>query len=222
MKCKQEANVLLEAHDLACVRGGRELFSGLSFTLRAGEALIVEGNNGSGKTSLLRILCGFHQPTAGSVTWCGKLLDRHGYRQQVSYIGHRSGVKPDLTVSENLAFSQRLTGTGSRSVSTETSEIQEAVRAVGLFRQRNLLTRKLSAGQKRRVAFARLQLEKRLIWVLDEPLTALDEGFVTKVKELLKKHLDQNGILILTTHRQLRIPARNIKRVSIVQPCSRP
>ena len=213
---ERESSVL-EARDLACIRGGRELFSGLNFTLGPGEALIVEGSNGSGKTSLLRILCGFYQPVVGSVTWCGKLLGRHeDYRQQISYIGHHSGVKPDLTASENLSFSQRLMGTGLNGASGGESEIRETVRAVGLFKQRNLLTRKLSAGQKRRVAFARLQLEKRLIWILDEPLTALDEGFIVKIKELLQKHLDQNGILVLTTHRQLKISSHNVvKRINI-------
>jgi len=200
--------------------GGRELFSNLSFTLEPGEALVVEGGNGSGKTSLLRILCGFHQPTVGSITWCEKLIDKHeSYRQQISYIGHQSGVKLDLTVLENLTFAQQLAGSRLDSENGHESETMKIIRTVGLFKQRNILVRKLSAGQKRRIAFARLQLEKRLIWILDEPLTALDEDFVTKIKELLKQHLGQNGMLVLTTHRQLKIPAYNVKRLNLTQSC---
>lgn len=200
--------------------GGRELFSNLSFTLEPGEALVVEGGNGSGKTSLLRILCGFHQPAVGSVTWCEKLIDKHeSYRQQISYIGHQSGIKLDLTVLENLTFAQQLAGSRLDGENGHESEIMKIIRTVGLFKQRNILVRKLSAGQKRRLAFARLQLEKRLIWILDEPLTALDEDFVTKIKELLKQHLSQNGMLVLTTHRQLKIPAYNVKRLNLTQLC---
>ncbi len=211
---REQGTSVLEARDLRCVMGGRELFSNLGFTLEPGEALMVEGGNGSGKTSLLRILCGFHQPAEGSITWCGKLIDKHeNYRQQISYIGHQSGVKLDLTVLENLTFAQRLAS--SRLNGENESEIMNIIRTVGLFKQRNVLVRKLSAGQKRRIAFARLPLEKRLIWILDEPLTALDEDFVTKIKELLKQHLGQNGMLILTTHRQLKIPTYNVKRLSL-------
>ncbi len=206
----QEVSVL-EAHDLKCVKGSAELFSNIHFELQSGEALVVEGRNGSGKTSLLRILCGFNYPAEGEINWDGVSIDGHeSYQQQISYIGHASGVKLDLTVLENLDFAQRLAGSDRNE-----SEIKDIIRTVDLFKQRNILTRKLSAGQKRRVALARLQLEERQLWILDEPLTALDREFVTKFEEVLKRHLENNGMLIVTTHRELVLPATQMKRINL-------
>ncbi len=206
----QEVSVL-EAHDLKCVKGSTELFSNVHLELESGEALVVEGSNGSGKTSLLRILCGFNYPADGEITWNGESVEGHdNYQQQISYIGHASGVKLDLTVTENLVFAQRLVG----SDRTE-AEIKEIIRAVGLFKQRNILTRKLSAGQKRRVALARLQLEERQLWILDEPLTALDKDFVAEFEMVLKNHLEQKGMLIVTIHRELKLPSTLMKKISL-------
>lgn len=206
----QEVSVL-QAFNLACVRGRTELFANVSFKVQTGEALVVEGSNGSGKTSLLRILCGFNLPSEGKLTWCDIPIDEHdSYQQQISFIGHASGVKLDLTVLENLVFAQRMVGSNHTD-----SDLKEIIRGVGLSKQKNVLTRKLSAGQKRRVALARLQLEGRKIWVLDEPLTALDKDFVNGFQEVLKNHLDQNGMLILTTHRDLTIPSHEVIRLNL-------
>ncbi|MDH3607713.1 MAG: cytochrome c biogenesis heme-transporting ATPase CcmA [Gammaproteobacteria bacterium] len=202
---------VLKAHDLKCVKGSTELFSNVHFEVQSGEALVVEGSNGSGKTSLLRILCGFNYPAEGEISWNGTSIDGHeSYQQQISFIGHASGVKLDLTVLENLIFAQRLVGSDRKE-----EEIKEIIRKVGLFKQRNILTRKLSAGQKRRVALARLQLEERQLWILDEPLTALDRDFVTEFEIVLKKHLEQKGMLIVTTHRELVLPAAQMKRINL-------
>ena len=206
----QEVSVL-KAHDLKCVKGSTELFSNIHFQVESGEALVVEGSNGSGKTSLLRILCGFNYPAEGEISWCGTPIDRHDeYQQQISYIGHASGVKLDLTVLENLVFAQRLVGSD-----CDENEIKEIIRAVGLFKQRNVLARKLSAGQKRRVALARLQLEERSLWILDEPLTALDKTFVNEFEAVLKNHLENNGMLIVTTHRDLVLPTKVKKHINL-------
>ena len=206
----QEVSVL-KAHDLKCVKGSTELFSNVHFEVQSGEALVVEGSNGSGKTSLLRILCGFNYPAEGEISWNGTSIDGHeSYQQQISFIGHASGVKLDLTVLENLVFAQRLVGSDRKE-----EEIKEIIRTVGLFKQRNILTRKLSAGQKRRVALARLQLEERQLWVLDEPLTALDRDFVTEFEMVLKNHLEQKGMLIVTTHRELVLPSTQMKRINL-------
>jgi len=206
----QEVSVL-SAHDLKCVKGSTELFSNIHFEIKAGEALVVEGSNGSGKTSLLRILCGFNYPAEGKIYWNEESIESHeSYQQQLSFIGHTSGVKLDLTVLENLIFAQRLVGTN-----RQESEIKEIIREVGLFKQRNILTRKLSAGQKRRVALARLQLEERQLWVLDEPLTALDREFVGEFEVVLKKHLDNSGMLVVTTHRELVLPVEQLKHISL-------
>ncbi|MYB89380.1 MAG: cytochrome c biogenesis heme-transporting ATPase CcmA [Proteobacteria bacterium] len=202
---------VLEAHDLKCIRGDKELFSGLGFSIISGETLVVKGSNGSGKTSLLRIICGFSQPAAGRVTWCSEPIYGHeNYRQQVSYVGHQSGVKPDLTVLENLVFMQRLAGENSKE-----PEIKEIVRAAGLFGQRNMMTGKLSAGQRRRLALAKLMLQQRTIWVLDEPLTALDKEFIGRFEQVLKDHLENEGILVVTTHRELKIPEHRVKRIGL-------
>ncbi len=202
---------VLRAHDLKCVKGSTELFSNIHFQIESGEALVVEGSNGSGKTSLLRILCGFNYPAEGEISWCGKTIDGHeDYQQQISYIGHASGVKLDLTVLENLVFAQRLVGSD-----RDETEIKDIIRSVGLFKQRNVLTRKLSAGQKRRVALARLQLEERKLWVLDEPLTALDKEFVTDFENVLKKHLEDDGMLVVTTHRELLLPDSLTKKINL-------
>ncbi len=206
----QEVSVL-KAHDLKCVKGSTELFSDIHFQVESGEALVVEGSNGSGKTSLLRILCGFNYPAEGEISWNGQSIDGHeSYQQQISFIGHASGVKLDLTVLENLVFAQRLVGS-----ERSEEEIKEIIRAVGLFKQRNILTRKLSAGQKRRVALARLQLEERQLWVLDEPLTALDRNFVTEFEKVLETHLNNKGMLIVTTHQELVLPSAQIKRINL-------
>lgn len=202
---------VLKAHDLKCVKGSTELFSDIHFQVESGEALVVEGSNGSGKTSLLRILCGFNYPAEGEISWNGQSIDGHeSYQQQISFIGHASGVKLDLTVLENLVFAQRLVGS-----ERSEEEIKEIIRAVGLFKQRNILTRKLSAGQKRRVALARLQLEERQLWVLDEPLTALDRNFVTEFEKVLETHLNNKGMLIVTTHQELVLPSAQIKRINL-------
>ncbi len=204
---------VLTAHELKCVKGRTALFCNLNFSIKLGEALVVEGSNGSGKTSLLKILCGFNRPAEGEVTWCGESIERHeNYQQQISYVGHQSGVKLDLTVFENILFTQRLVNTDRKE-----SEVKGIIRMAGLSKQRNILTRKLSVGQRRRVALARLQLERRLIWVLDEPLTALDKDFVTKFEMILKNHLNQKGMLVLTTHRELKIPAYRVKRITLSQ-----
>ncbi len=172
---------------------------------------MVRGSNGSGKTSLLRIICGFSQPAEGRVTWCSEPIYGHeNFRQQVSYVGHQSGVKPDLTVLENLVFMQRLAGESSKE-----SEVKEVVRTAGLFGQRNMMTGKLSAGQKRRLALAKLQLQRRAIWVLDEPLTALDKEFIGSFEQVLKDHLENRGILVVTTHRELKIPEHRVKRIEL-------
>lgn len=172
---------------------------------------MVRGSNGSGKTSLLRIICGFSQPAEGRVTWCSEPIYRHeNYRQQVSYVGHQSGVKPDLTVLENLVFMQRLAGENSNE-----PEVKKVVRTAGLFGQRNMMTGKLSAGQKRRLALAKLQLQQRAVWVLDEPLTALDKEFIGRFEQVLKEHLESEGILVVTTHRELKIPEHRVKRIEL-------
>ncbi|MBI5039858.1 MAG: cytochrome c biogenesis heme-transporting ATPase CcmA [Gammaproteobacteria bacterium] len=185
-----------EALDLHCVRHDRTLFAGLSFSLAPGQILQIEGPNGSGKTSLLRMLCGLLQPAQGEVRWRG--LDIQAQRAEfladVAYVGHLQGIKEDLTPRENLRMVQSL-GRARTSIS-----LDQALAQVGLYGFEDLPSRTLSAGQRRRVALARLLVLDARVWVLDEPFTALDRAGKALIESLLEMHSRNDGIAVLTTH----------------------
>ena len=194
---------MLEATELECERGGRKLFAGLSFKLGAGELLRIAGQNGSGKTSLLRILCGLLAPTLGDVRWKGARIAelREDYSRDLVYLGHAPAVKDDLTPYENLDIACRLMG----------AEVhQEALGwALAAFSVPDLPVRKLSQGQRRRAALSRLLLSESVrLWLLDEPFAALDTAAVTYTEELLGRHLAAGGSVVYTTHQPTGIDAR--------------
>lgn len=201
----------LEVRGLACTRNERRLFSGLSFSLDAGEVLLIEGPNGSGKTSLLRVLCGLGLADAGVVYWCDRDVGEHRaeFLAQIAYVGHANGIKLDLTVRENLVYARALGGAYSAST------IDDPLRELRLASLSGTLCRKLSAGQRRRVALARLLVLDARLWLLDEPLTALDAGSTRRFEALLQAHLDGSGSLVLTTHRPIDLGAHRIKRISL-------
>ncbi len=186
----------LALQGLGCIKGERELFRQLEVSVPAGTLLRVEGENGSGKTTLLRLICGLFYPDAGTVVWNGQDIthDPAAYYTDLTYIGHHPGVKDDLSPLENLLIDQHL-GTGTLRLTPEA-----ALAAVGLASQAQQLCRRLSSGQRRRVALARLLLRQTPLWVLDEPLTALDVKGVAWVFDLLRAHLAQGGIAVLTSH----------------------
>jgi heme exporter protein A len=195
---------LLDAVSLACERDGRLLFDGLDLQVQPGELLQVSGPNGSGKTSLLRLLCGLMAPTAGTVRLQGhplaKLHDELAGR--LLWIGHATGIKALLTAEENLAWLCGLHRSASRAA------IWQALEQVGLRGFEDVPCQALSAGQQRRVALARLYLAPPPLWVLDEPFTALDSAGVRQLEAHLAAHCETGGAVVLTTHHSLsRRPA---------------
>jgi heme exporter protein A len=195
------------------VRGERRLFHNLNFQLKAGECLLVRGENGSGKTSLLRMLVGLTPPAAGAIDWRSSPIKKLGdeYRRELLYCGHPLGLKDDLSATENLIFSMALTD----ELVTQDA-VYEALGKAGLQGREHLSVRALSQGQKRRVNLARLLLQKRALWVLDEPLTALDTQASLWVVRVIDQHLSNGGIAVLTTHQDLTLAgATHVIRVGV-------
>ncbi|MDO9365439.1 MAG: cytochrome c biogenesis heme-transporting ATPase CcmA [Methylotenera sp.] len=188
---------MLEVIALECRRGERKLFSELSLSLNPGQLLHVQGTNGSGKTSLLRILAGLSRQDAGKIFWNN--TDIHAmydeYASSLLYLGHQPAVKDDLTVTENLLVSAQIGG-----VNPTSDALKSAIEIVGLSRQTNLPARVLSQGQRRRLALARLWLDNKPLWILDEPFTALDVEATTLLEARLDAHLAIGGMVVLTTH----------------------
>ena len=195
----------LTAEKLACERGDRRLFEGLDFRVHAGQALAVEGANGSGKTSLLRLIAGFLSPASGRIlvkTVKGESDDAEERGKLVGWLGHQDGLKPQLTVLEQLDFFAHL-----HAQKTEDAVLEE----VGLARQKDLPCRYLSAGQKRRLALARLLVSKRPLWLLDEPFAALDTAGQALVAHLMLRHCGEGGIIIAATHDPLGLGNESLK-----------
>ena len=199
----------LMVKNLACWRNEQVLFSGLDMSLKGGSVLFLQGENGSGKTSLLRILCGFRMPDEGEITWNDvPVLSSSEYFQNISYIGHKNGLKDELTVEENLNLM--------RSMATVTDiKAEHVLKKIGLFKQADILSRLLSAGQKRKLALARLMMTKNSFWILDEPFTSLDKASIVFFEQLIKQHITQGGILILTSHHDIDLAGLNVKYVSL-------
>ncbi len=197
---------MLEGIDLACERGERLLFAALSFRVEPGTCLHVVGENGAGKTSLLRIVCGLLAPTAGEVRWRGTPTRRlrEAFWGELAYVGHLNGVKDDLTAAENVRFAAAIAG---RACGQE--DARAALRALGLAGFEDRPARTLSQGQRRRVALARLQsAAAATLWVLDEPYTALDARGAAVLNALIGGHLARGGIVMLTTHQPVDLPGR--------------
>lgn len=198
---------MLKAIELTCERGGRALFRDLSFELRGGELLRVAGENGSGKTSLLRILCGLLAPAAGEVRWREEPIQslREDYAKELVYLGHAPAVKDELTPAENLQITCRLAG-----LAVSTKDIQAALARFGLSGN-DVPTKKLSQGQRRRAALARLALSESVpLWLLDEPFSALDAAAARFTEAVIAQHVARGGAAIYTTHQEVGITASRV------------
>lgn len=203
---------MLEVLDLECVRGERSLFSGIGFRLEAGELLYLQGKNGAGKTSLLRMLIGLLPPEAGEIRWNGEpiraLADE--YRADLCYLGHLNAIKEELTPLENLLAAARLADDN-----LSEDDALDALEQVGLAGREDLACKYLSQGQKRRVALARLVVNRRPLWVLDEPFVALDVTAVDWLAGIISAHLQRGGLAVMTTHQPVNIPAGAIKELRL-------
>lgn len=196
----------LITHNLACVRQGRTIFTNLNFSVCSGETLIVQGPNGSGKSSLLRLLAGLATPAAGQISWVGQNnvpMIRFGAPLNVHYLNHPNGLKLNLTVQENLKLAAHLN-------LKQTDTLAETLKLFKLEELQHKLIGHLSAGQKRRVALAKLILLPKSLWVLDEPLTALDHEHILTFINCLQAHNAKQGICIMSTHHELPIVAKTL------------
>ena len=187
---------LLEIVGLSCLRGDRMLFEGFSVRVSAGEVVQIHGPNGSGKTTFLRVLCGLHSPAGGHLLWRGRDLPpgTPEVRAEIQYVGHAGGVKLDLTPRENLDVAIAL---GARPTGTRAGA---ALARLGIGRFKDVLVRTLSAGQRQRVALARLLTCAAALWVLDEPFTALDARGVAIIDAMLREHTEAGGGAMITSH----------------------
>jgi len=192
---------LIEAIDLACFRGDRLLFEGLNFALPAGQLVQIHGRNGSGKTTLLRALCGLTLPTAGEVRWEGVpvRIGSSEYLAELNYVGHVSGVKLELTGMENLKIARALARKPS------TLNLMQALERFEIEKFHDIPARMLSAGQRRRVALARLLVSDARLWILDEPFNALDVHAGEILDDIVQNHVAAGGGVVLTSHQPVRL-----------------
>lgn len=206
----QEAGI--QAQDLTVRRGSEVLFKALNFDLRGGQLVWLRGSNGSGKTSLLRVIAGLSRPDGGQLRW-GQvpLAQSEEYRARLVYMGHTNALKDDLTAMEALRF---LTTVHGRSCSTE--RMEAALRRMGVYHRRKLPVRMLSQGQRRRVALARLALEDRPgFWVLDEPFDALDDAGLSLVQELFRENVQRGGMVLFTSHIRVKPEGLELLELSL-------
>jgi heme exporter protein A len=197
--------IRLFGSEIACVRGGRQVFSGIDFTVSAGEALVVTGPNGSGKSSFLRLVAGLLRPAAGQVLVDGGDPEL-SVGEQAHYLGHQDPLKPALTVRENLAFWLAFLGGAA-------SKCGDALAAVGLRAIADLPAGYLSAGQRRRLSMARLIAAPRAIWLLDEPASSLDAAGQAMLSSLMRAHLAGGGLALAATHGPIGLDAGNELRL---------
>ena len=203
---------MLEVLKLGCIRGDRRLFSDLSFSATAGELIELRGPNGSGKTSLLRILCGLSSPAAGQVRWNGKNIRSlaEEYFRDVAYLAHQNAVKDELSALENLRIASGVAGNP-----LNKAQAQQVLERIGLKDRQHLPARVLSAGQRRRLALTRLLTSKATLWILDEVLTSLDDAAVRLSRDFIGDHIKNGGMAIVATHQDLNLSVERMQRIQL-------
>ena len=196
------SSIALEARAIACVRGDRELFSGLDLQLFAGQCLHIRGENGVGKTSLLRLLTGLASPESGEVLWHSHSIKKQAseYHSKILFLGHRDALKEDLSAIENLRMYAAIDG-----IALSEQDAFASLWRFGLKGREDLPVNCLSAGQKKRVLMARMLTRRAQVWILDEPFNALDIHAVQELQDLIVEHLQGNGLVVLTSHQPLAI-----------------
>jgi heme exporter protein A len=202
---------VLEARAINAWRGDRHILRDVTFSVRSGEFLKITGPNGVGKTTLLRVVCGLLPAESGSIDWCGKPVQGRSdeFHAQLGYLGHPNSLKSDLTARENLRFLA-----GLRQTLTD-ADIDGALDRVGILSRGDLPARSLSAGQKRRLALARLLLSGATLWVLDEPVTNLDTAGIQLVEELITEHVNRGGLALSAAHQRLLDEAPFLRRLEL-------
>ena len=212
LRSGQHGGGMLEVKAVTCVRGERTLFNELSFSVEGSTVLRVRGANGTGKTSLLRIICGLMLPAHGEVCWRGEDVRtlREEYWKDLVYVGHVNAVKDDLTAAENLRIGAALAG---RSVGHR--EVLKALDLFGIAACAPLPARVLSQGQRRRIGLARLASATRPLWILDEPATALDDAAMAWLVHLIGAHVANGGIVVAATHQPLALPGTRTATLSL-------
>ncbi|ENM5742997.1 heme ABC exporter ATP-binding protein CcmA [Vibrio metoecus] len=203
---------MLEVKNLTAIRDERILFESLSFEIHTGELVQIEGRNGTGKTTLLRIIAGLGESDSGEILWDSNKIqsDRENYHQDLLFLGHQTGIKRELTAAENLRFYQAV-----HQQAVSEVEIFQALAKVGLAGREDVPVGQLSAGQQRRVALARLWLSQKKLWILDEPLTAIDKQGVKVLEALFLNHAEQGGIVILTTHQDMFADNPKLRKIRL-------
>ncbi|MDA0148016.1 cytochrome c biogenesis heme-transporting ATPase CcmA [Vibrio sp. LaRot3] len=204
---------MLEVKQLTAIRDERVLFAALSFTIDSGELVQIEGRNGTGKTTLLRIVAGLGDRDEGEVYWNGETIEsnRDDYHQDLLFLGHQTGVKRELTAYENVRFYLSIHS----KQSVDKQKIFDALTKVGLAGREDVPVAQLSAGQQRRVALARLWLSDHKLWILDEPLTAIDKQGVKVLEALFLQHAENGGIVVLTTHQDMFADNPKLRKIKL-------
>ncbi len=204
---------VLSTENLSYEINDKLILQGISFSIQSGQVLFIEGENGSGKTTLLRIISGLMQADEGHINWNGKTIEdeRIEYNQQLTYLGHSTGVKAELSALENINFFSALSGLAQK------ENPQAAMKRVGLDSYQNTLGRHLSYGQQRRIALTRLMMEPSQLWILDEPFAGLDKKMIHDLQSLFVKHVNEGGLLVLTSHQHIELDRVETLRIKLEQ-----